>query len=491
MGTRRLAGTAVTLILALAAGGCFSEPAQRQPISRPAPPLLVAPPAPTAHPVWPVGVRTLDLQRGPNRPLPTLVFYPAAADPDQAELTNRRRLPRPTDGLFAPASRPEQTTPPNAVPPADFAARPKVAALAEVATRPQAAGRDELTARPKAAAKDKVAAQSKGTATGEGAVRPKATTPTDLGAHPKVAAKDRHATRTGQTARTARTAGAERTAQAERTTQARRTAKAERTTQAGRVQAGRTARGGGSGRVSRPVPADLVARVAASARAGLAPATGRFPLVLFSHGLSGSPERYAPALAAFAAAGFVVIAPTYPNTSEFAVRFRRADIVRQPADARFVLSRVLRLNYTAGDPLWHRIDAEHIAAVGHSAGGYTTTGLFTAGHDPRLRAGVVMAGWAAPGAFAGAPASMLFLQGTADPVVPMAVSRAAWKQVPWPKAYVLLRRNSHSTYLQPGDLGYPTMKSTVIDFLRWTLNGDESAAHRLPRMVYPGPTARR
>ncbi|GAA2613461.1 alpha/beta hydrolase family protein [Paractinoplanes durhamensis] len=213
---------------------------------------------------------------------------------------------------------------------------------------------------------------------------------------------------------------------------------------------------------------------------GTAPAAGRFPLVLFSHGLSGSAERYS---AAFAAAGFIVAAPTYPHTSEFTTDFRRADIVHQPADARYVLSRVLRLNYTRTDPLWHRIDAEHQAAIGHSAGGYTTTGLFTAGHDPRLRAGIVMAGWAAPGAFAGPPARMLFLQGTADPVVPRTVSHAAWERIPWPKAYMFLRHNSHATYLRPGDLGYDTMRVTVIDFLRWTLTGDESARRRLPRMV--------
>ena len=211
------------------------------------------------------------------------------------------------------------------------------------------------------------------------------------------------------------------------------------------------------------------------------PADGRFPLVLFSHGLSGSPERYAAALSGWAAAGFVVAAPTYPYTSQYTTSFRRADIVHQPDDARFVLDRVRRLDATPGDPLAGRIDVDHVAAVGHSAGGYTTAGLFTAGHDPRLRAGVIMAGWLAPGAFAGPPATMLFLQGTADPVVPKAVSRKAFDRVPWPKSYLLLRHNSHATYLRPGDVGYAVVESTVIHFLRWTLDGDAAARRRLPR----------
>jgi len=211
------------------------------------------------------------------------------------------------------------------------------------------------------------------------------------------------------------------------------------------------------------------------------PADGRFPLVLFSHGLSGSPERYAAALTGWAAAGFVVAAPTYPYTSEFTKQFRRTDIVHQPDDARYVLDRIRRLDGTPGDPLAGHIDTDRIAAVGHSAGGYTTAGLFTAGHDPRLLAGVIMAGWIAPGAFAGPPATILFLQGTSDPVVPAAVSRRAFDRVPWPKAYLLMRRNSHTTYLRPGGIGYALMESTVVDFLRWTLDGDEAARARLPR----------
>jgi dienelactone hydrolase len=216
------------------------------------------------------------------------------------------------------------------------------------------------------------------------------------------------------------------------------------------------------------------------------PATGRFPLVVFSHGLKGSPERYQAALTGWAAAGFVVVAPTFPHTSLYATDFQRSDIAHQPDDVRFVLAEIRRLDATPGDPLAGHIDTTRVAAIGHSAGGYTTMGLFTAGHDPSLKAGVVMAGWLAPGAFSGPPATMLFLQGTADPIVPAARSRAAFDRVPWPKAYLLLRHNSHATYLQPGQLGYDLMESTVIDFLRWTLDGDQAARARLPR----GTTAR-
>src|SRR5690349_9404153 len=57
------------------------------------------------------------------------------------------------------------------------------------------------------------------------------------------------------------------------------------------------------------------------ARPGAPPASGRFPLVILSHGLGGSPEFYAPIGTRWAAAGFVVAAPAYPHTKNGAGDF--------------------------------------------------------------------------------------------------------------------------------------------------------------------------
>jgi dienelactone hydrolase len=216
-----------------------------------------------------------------------------------------------------------------------------------------------------------------------------------------------------------------------------------------------------------------------------APSAGRFPLVLFSHGLHGSPERYAPAAASWAAAGFVVAAPAYPYTNQYTKHFYRSDIIHQPADANYVLRKVRCLDRTAGDPLAGHLDIHRVAAVGHSAGGYTTTGLFASGHSRWLRAGVVIAGWLAPGAYGGPPATMLFLQGDSDTVVPVAQGRHAYNRVPWTKSYVLLPRSYHAEYMLPGGREYPLMDTTVTDFLRWTLDGDEAAHLRLPVTSFP------
>ena len=227
---------------------------------------------------------------------------------------------------------------------------------------------------------------------------------------------------------------------------------------------------------------------AAGVRVGTAPADGRFPLVLFSHGLHGSPVRYAAAIAGWASAGFVVAAPVYPFTGLGAGHFDRDDVVNQPGDAAYVIKQVRRLDRKVGDQLAGHLDVDRVAAVGHSAGGYTTTGLFVKRHPSWLRAGVVIAGWLAPGAYGGPQASMLFIQGARDTVVPVEQGRAAYDAVPWWKSYVLLPDSWHADYMTPGAKQYRRMDSTVTDFLRWTLDGDETAHLRLPASDFPaGP----
>lgn len=209
-------------------------------------------------------------------------------------------------------------------------------------------------------------------------------------------------------------------------------------------------------------------------------ATGRFPLVLFSHGLHSLPEYHAQLTTRLAAAGFVVAAPAYPHTNRRTARFNRADVRNQPADAWQVIREVIRLDTARGDPLAGHLDATRIAAAGHSAGGFTTAGLFTAGHSEQLRAGIVIAGGGMAGAFAGPPAAMLFVHGGADPTVPAATGRAAYDRVPWPKAFLTLPGQGHGEYLTPGRPGFDQAMAAMIEFLRWTLYGDPDARRRIP-----------
>jgi predicted dienelactone hydrolase len=210
------------------------------------------------------------------------------------------------------------------------------------------------------------------------------------------------------------------------------------------------------------------------------PAPGRFPLVLFSHGLGGVPEDYTSLLTRWASAGFVVTAPRYPYTHRGS-KDDLTDVLNQPADASYVLSQIL-----AG-PLRDHLDPAHLAAAGHSAGGITTVGLFTRARDERLRAGVVLAGNALGFGtdFTGPVAPLLFVHGDADGVVPYAMGRAVYEKVPWPKALLTLPGQGHLIF--SGTPAWTVMAVTTVDFLRWTLYGDPAARGRLT--VDAGPAA--
>ena len=146
---------------------------------------------------------------------------------------------------------------------------------------------------------------------------------------------------------------------------------------------------------SRPLPT-IIWYPAAGAPGGEpsadAPAApGRYPVVLFSHGLGGQPEGFADVAKALAQAGFVVAAPAYPHTKKHAPDYDRNDVPNQPADAEYVLSEVSKFGFAG----------PRRCAAGFSAGGFTTSGMFTAQRDPQLRCGIVVSAGAIDGGFIG------------------------------------------------------------------------------------------
>ncbi|MER7331517.1 MULTISPECIES: chlorophyllase [unclassified Micromonospora] len=235
----------------------------------------------------------------------------------------------------------------------------------------------------------------------------------------------------------------------------------------------------------RPLP--VTVWYPATGRAGGQPgrsataATGKFPVVMFSHGLNGRPADYETLLTRWAAAGFVVAAPTFPHTARGGDG-NVLDVLNQPADVSYALTQVLALDAKSGDPLRGRLATQRVAAAGHSAGGVTTIGLFTAGRDERLDAGVVFAGTAlgVGTAFAGAAAPQLFVHGEADEVVGYAAGKAAYDKVPWPKAMLSLPKGDHGRALLSDGAALRVVSDTTVEFLRWSLYGDEAAKRRIP-----------
>lgn len=204
-------------------------------------------------------------------------------------------------------------------------------------------------------------------------------------------------------------------------------------------------------------------------------AEGRYPLILFSHGLTASPDGYETLLTAWARAGFVVAAPAYPHTSSGVREFNPLDVLNQPADASYVITQLVS-----------RGKHDRIAAAGHSAGGITTIGLFTSARDERLRAGVVLAGrQVVPSPFTGAEVPLLFVHGRRDKTVAYAEGRAAYDALTWPKALLTFPDGGHEATGDELDV----VAATSTEFWRWSLYGDGAAKSRIARDAGQGGLA--
>lgn len=218
--------------------------------------------------------------------------------------------------------------------------------------------------------------------------------------------------------------------------------------------------------------------------AGAAVAPGRFPVVVFSHGLTAQPTDYRDLVGRWVAAGFVVVAPAYPHTSRGVPAFEVVDVVNQPADASYALTQVLALDKSAKDGFRGHLNLERLAAAGHSAGAITTVGLFANARDARLDAGIVLAGnGIGMGAtYAGEPAALLFVHGDKDPITPYNLGQGAFAAAPadWPKAFFTLPGQGHvDPYLRREKSSFKAVAATTTDFLRWALYGDAAAKARL------------
>lgn len=208
-------------------------------------------------------------------------------------------------------------------------------------------------------------------------------------------------------------------------------------------------------------------------------AAGRFPLVIFSHGLRGLPAYHEGLTTRLAAAGFVVAAPTYPFTRQGASPFNPVDTANQPADASYVVTELLRLDGRAGDLFAGHLDPARVGAAGYSAGGFTTAGLLAGERDTRIKGAIVIAGGPL-GTFSGPSTPVLFIHGDQDETVPYSVAHGAYTRLSWPKAFLTELGQGHGGYLGPGAKGFDQAMRTMLDFLRWTLYGDEAAKRRLP-----------
>lgn len=179
-------------------------------------------------------------------------------------------------------------------------------------------------------------------------------------------------------------------------------------------------------------------------------ATGRFPVVVFSHGFSGMRLQSTFLTSHLASHGMVVASTDHPSRDLFNVLGGTAASAEQSAvdDVSEVLDLLGALDAGPDGVLVDRVDLDRVAAVGHSAGGGTV--VAAAGSDPRIDGYVSMAsgrlGDASGDAAALPDVPSFFMAGELDATVPVERTRAAFEAAPAPTRLWVIADTGHNAF---------------------------------------------
>jgi pimeloyl-ACP methyl ester carboxylesterase len=169
---------------------------------------------------------------------------------------------------------------------------------------------------------------------------------------------------------------------------------------------------------------------------------GPLPLVVFAHGWNVNPMTYEPLLDAWAAAGYLVAAPTFPDSANTLPGSPVSNYPEQARDVSFVITSLL--GGRAGP-----VEAARIAVAGHSDGGTDVAllALNPSYADPRVRAYLSLSGEipsGVPGPW-GTPtsAALLVAVGTRDKYGLLPRSRQVFEAAVAPKVLLTVAGGDH------------------------------------------------
>ncbi len=213
---------------------------------------------------------------------------------------------------------------------------------------------------------------------------------------------------------------------------------------------------------------------------------GPFPLIVFAHGFDVTPDTYSRLMRAWAQAGYVVAAPTFPLTNANAPGgAKESDLVNQPQDMSFVISRMLARNVAGYGVLSGLINPNQIAVAGHSDGGSTALAVAYNRHyvDHRIHAAVILSGAEIPGvtgySFPAPSPPLLAAQGTADTSNIPASTRTYFRLAPPPKFLLSLLGAGHGAPYISQQPQLSIVEHVTIAFLDTYLKGMSEAPSQM------------
>ena len=236
---------------------------------------------------------------------------------------------------------------------------------------------------------------------------------------------------------------------------------------------------------------------AARLSAGHLRPAGPFPLLMFAPGFLQCAATYTDLLKAWAGAGYVVAAVDFPRTDcHVGAAAYEPDLVNQPQDVSYALTRVLALSARPHTLLSGLVDRHEIGAAGQSDGGDTVAALAasTSCADHRFRAVAVLSGaeWPPmPGSYftRGAP-PMLFVQGSADSINPPLASVQLYSADHDHARYYLAL--SGATHMEPyagTNVVERLVARVTVDFFDRYVLGQTNATAKMAREVADSATA--
>lgn len=183
-----------------------------------------------------------------------------------------------------------------------------------------------------------------------------------------------------------------------------------------------------------------------------AAAAGRWPLVVFSHGLAGHRRQSTFYCTHLASHGYVVVAPDHAgNTIGDLIGAKPADAARwgawmraRPEDVRCVIA--------GAGALGLDVDTARVGVTGHSFGGWTA--IASVAGEPRVAAVVALTPAISNAAMRGAidlawrrPVPTLVIAAERDSILPLQEMEAAYEELAGPKELVTLLDVDHQHFV--------------------------------------------